>query len=208
MILTLLKAYLKTMKHKKGGNYLLFLILNKYRKIPFLFFDVTKKSKETNNYFSPSEVVSYAVGMRLDTSKSTEEIPIPDHLLKYLSEADILTSIAKNLCSSDIMMCDHETIKQVNKRLRKVNELIEISSNEILQTEKNALIKYLAECVAKTGKRRAFNDEYTQYRKTVLKSINRFLRELSEIDNELAKYLKQNLIKTRYEITYKGENDG
>ena len=194
MILTLLKAYLKTMKHKKGGNYLIFLILNKYRKIPFLFFDITKKTKETNNYISLSIGEGWGEGIIQNS--------------KYLTEADIMTNIAKNLCLSEVLMCDQETIRQVNKRLQKINELIEIKSNEILQTEKTALIKYLAECISKTGKRRAFNDEYTEYRKMVLKSINRFLKELSEIDYELAKYLKQNLIKTRYEITYNGENDG
>ncbi|MCL2064328.1 MAG: hypothetical protein FWG98_08155 [Candidatus Cloacimonetes bacterium] len=108
--------------------------------------------------------------------------------------------------NSPILMSDEKTIREVEKRLRKLELRIEIVEREKredlydLQREKEFLIKYLAEVLTPRNKIKFFEEYLKKSKKTVQTNIKRFLDEMSLSDPELSEKIRKLLVYERYTV--------
>jgi len=176
-VLERVKNILPKITSAKGGKYILCLLENPRKQFPYIYLENCLKKDQINDF-------------------------------KEVHDFDILENSMRCIVNTPYYMCDAQTKNEVEKRIKQI-ELLENAANidnqllsKELQKEKQALITYLSEVLNDNGTIKKFDDGIIRPKKSVKMSVRRFLIEVNDIDPNLAKNIKYNLVKDKFTMMY------
>ena len=177
-----LQKHMMYLRHKVGAGYIIHLLQNPDREIPYFYFEHCETTyDELNKIWCPSLDINF----------------------------EIIKVLANKFDFMPIPMCDEQTKCEVKRSLNIVIEKIALAKQMNLKIElfdlykeRDELQNYLMEVLRENGKIRFFKDLITRSKYHVTRNIKRFFDELEMTDEELARLIKNNVIFKKFHIKY------